>query len=70
VGPIVEEIATEKADIISVGKLNIEEQGEIAQKYHVMSIPTLILFKDGENVAVSVGAVPKDEILRRIEPSF
>lgn len=70
VGPIVEEIAAEKAAVLSVGKLNVDEQGEIAQKYRVMSIPTLILFKDGEAVAVSVGAAPKDEILKRIEPSF
>jgi thioredoxin 1 len=70
VGPIVEEIAAEKGEILSVGKLNVDEQGEIAQKYRVMSIPTLILFKDGEAAAVSVGSAPKDEILKRIEPHF
>jgi thioredoxin 1 len=70
VSPIVEEIAAEKADEISVGKLNIDEQGEIAQQYRVMSIPTLILFKDGEPVAVSVGAASKEELLKRIEPGL
>jgi thioredoxin 1 len=70
VSPIVEEIAVEKADVLSVGKLNVDEQGEIAQKYRVMSIPTLILFKDGEAAAVSIGAAPKDELLKRIEPNL
>jgi thioredoxin 1 len=70
VSPVVEEIAAEKADILSVGKLNVDEQGEIAQRYRVMSIPTLILFKDGEAAAVSIGAAPKDELLKRIEPSL
>jgi thioredoxin 1 len=70
VSPIVEEIAVEKADQLSVGKLNIDEQGEIAQQYRVMSIPTLILFKDGEAAAVSIGAASKDELLKRIEPGL
>ncbi|MDR1082513.1 MAG: thioredoxin [Coriobacteriales bacterium] len=70
VSPIVEEIADEKADKLSVGKLNIDEQGEIAQQYHVMSIPTLILFKNGEAAAVSIGAASKDELLKRIEPGL
>jgi thioredoxin 1 len=70
VSPIVEEIAVEKADELSVGKLNIDEQGEIAQRYRVMSIPTLILFKDGEAAAVSIGAASKDELLKRIESGF
>jgi thioredoxin 1 len=70
VSPIVEEIAAEKVDELSVGKLNIDEQGEIAQQYRVMSIPTLILFKDGEVAAVSVGAASKEELLKRIEPGL
>ncbi|MDR3037640.1 MAG: thioredoxin [Coriobacteriales bacterium] len=68
IGPIVAEIANEKADVLSVGSLNVDEQSEIAQRYRVMSIPTLILFKDGEAAAVSVGAAPKATILERIEP--
>ncbi|MDR2106233.1 MAG: thioredoxin [Coriobacteriales bacterium] len=70
VSPVVEEIAAEKADVLSVGKLNIDEQGGIAQRYHVMSIPTLILFKDGEAAAVSIGAASKEELLKRIEPGL
>jgi thioredoxin 1 len=70
VSPIVEEIAEEKAAELAVGKLNIDEQGGIAQRYNVMSIPTLILFKDGEAAAVSVGAASKEELLKRIEPGL
>lgn len=70
VAPIVETIATEKAGALEVGKLNVDEQMEIAQRYRVMSIPTLILFKGGEVAEVSVGAASKDELLARIEPSL
>jgi thioredoxin 1 len=70
VSPIVEQIASEKADVLAVGKLDIEAQGEIAQRYRVMSIPTLILFKDGEAAAVSIGAASKEELLKRIDPSL
>jgi thioredoxin 1 len=70
VSPIVEEIAVEKAEVLAVGKLNIDDQAEIAQRYHVMSIPTLILFKDGEAAAVSIGAASKEELLKRIEPGL
>jgi thioredoxin 1 len=70
VSPIVEEIAAERADGLSVGKLNIDEEPAIAQRYHVMSIPTLILFKNGEPAAVSIGAASKDELLERIEPGL
>jgi len=66
VAPIIEEIAREKAGTLSVGKLNIDQENAIAQKYRVMSIPTFILFKNGEAAAVCVGAAPKDELLRRL----
>ena len=68
VGPIIEQIAEELADKICVGKLNIDDEGAIAQRYNVMSIPTIILFKDGQAAAVSIGAAPKEELLSRIEP--
>ncbi|MDR2586669.1 MAG: thioredoxin [Coriobacteriales bacterium] len=70
VSPIVEEIAEEKAGELAVGKLNIDDEAAIAQRYHVMSIPTLVLFKNGEAAAVSIGAASKDELLRRIEPGL
>jgi len=70
VAPVVAEIAAEKADVLTVGKLNVDEQPAIAQQYRVMSIPTLILFKNGEAAAVTVGAMSKAELLKRIEPGM
>jgi len=66
--PVIDAVAEEYADKLTVGKLNTDEAGDIAQRYRVMSIPTVALFKDGEVAAVSVGAVSKEELLRRIEP--
>jgi thioredoxin 1 len=67
VSPIVDEIAAEREGALTVGKLNVDDQPEIAAQYHVMSIPTLILFKDGEPAINFVGAAPKEEILKRFE---
>lgn len=63
IAPIVEEIANELSERIEVGKLNVDEQPEIAIKYDVMSIPTLILFKDGKVVNTIIGYHSKEEIL-------
>lgn len=63
IAPIVEEISNELSERIEVGKLNVDEQPEIAIKYDVMSIPTLILFKDGKVVNTIIGYHSKDEIL-------
>jgi thioredoxin 1 len=68
VAPIVDEIANEQADNILVGKLNVDEQQELAYAYRVQSIPTLILFKNGQIAETIVGAMPKAELLRRINP--
>ena len=62
VSPIVDEIA-EETDSVKVCKLNVDEQQAIAQRFGVMSIPTLILFKNGDVAKTSVGARPKPEIL-------
>lgn len=63
IAPTIEEVAAEKAGSASVYKIDIDESPEIAQRYGVMSIPTLIVFKDGEPVAKTLGAQPKDQIL-------
>jgi len=68
VSPIVEEIGREKAEVISVAKLNVDDNPETARRYGVMSIPTLILFMGGEERARVVGAQPKESILSQIEP--
>jgi thioredoxin 1 len=65
VKPIVEEIAGERDDI-KVGLINVDEQMELAKKYRVMSIPTLMIFKNGELAKKTMGAMSKDELLEFI----
>lgn len=61
VGPIVSEISDERNDI-KVGKINVDEEPELAAQFQIMSIPMLAVIKDGEIVNKSVGAIPKDQI--------
>jgi thioredoxin 1 len=61
VAPVVEEIAKENANVV-VGKINVDDDPELAQAYGVMSIPTLIVLKGGKEVARSTGARPKAQI--------
>ena len=65
VSPIVDEIAEERSDI-TVGKVNVDDENALAMKYGVMSIPTLIVFKDGKEAARIVGARPKAAILAEL----
>lgn len=60
--PVVDEIA-EETDVAIIGKVNVDDEGELAQRFGVMSIPTLILFRDGKPVAQTVGVQPKQAIL-------
>ena len=60
--PVVDEVS-EEAGGVMVGKVNIDEQQELASRYQVMTIPTLILFRNGQEVERSVGVVPKQKIL-------
>ena len=62
VGPVVEEIAQERSDI-KVGKVNVDEQPQLAAQFQIMSIPTLLVFRDGKLVNQMVGARPKAQIL-------
>lgn len=66
IAPIVEEISNDMSGKIEIGKLNVDEQTEIAIKYDVMSIPTLILFKEGKIVDTIIGYHTKKEILEFI----
>ena len=65
--PVVHEIAEENAGTLKVGKINVDEQMELAMRFRVSSIPTLVVFKDGKAVAKSVGYRPKAEIAAMVE---
>lgn len=62
VSPIVDEISDERTDI-KVGKINVDEQSELANNFNISSIPTLLVIKDGKVVNSAVGARPKEQIL-------
>lgn len=67
-GPTIDLVATENAGKVKVCKLNVDENPNMAAKFNVRSIPTLILFKDGKNIGQLVGGVPKgiiDELLKK-----
>lgn len=64
--PIVDEVAEERTDV-KVGKVNVDEQMELAMRFQVSSIPMLVVFKDGKAVARSVGYRPKSEIAAMVE---
>jgi thioredoxin 1 len=65
IAPVLDQIASERSDL-RVVKLNIDEEPEVAQRYGVMSIPTLILFKGGEPAAAAVGAMPKSMLEEKL----
>ena len=65
--PVLHEIAEENADTLRVGKINVDEQMELAMRFQVSSIPMLVVFKDGKAVAKSVGYRPKAEIAAMVE---
>ena len=65
--PILHELAEEKSGALKVGKVNVDEQMELAMRFQVSSIPMLVVFKDGKAVAKSVGYRPKSEITAMVE---
>ena len=70
IAPILEELAAEKNGALSVAKLNVDENPGVARKYNVLSIPTLLLIKDGEVVEQAVGARPKPAITAMIDKAL
>jgi thioredoxin 1 len=66
VSPVVDQIGEENNDI-KVGKVNVDEQAELAQQYSIMSIPSLLVFKNGKLVKQAVGARPKNDILALVK---
>lgn len=70
VGPAVEQLSQSMEGKLKVAKLNVDENQEIAMKYGIQSIPSLLLFKDGKEIARTVGAAPKEAYQRFIEQSL
>ncbi|CDG16046.1 MULTISPECIES: thioredoxin TrxA [Enterobacterales] len=68
IAPILDEISSEYAGKLTVAKLNVDDHTETAPKFGIRGIPTLILFKDGEKVAVKVGALSKTQLKEFLEP--
>jgi len=69
VAPVLDQIAAERTEI-KVVKLNIDEEPEVAQRYGVMSIPTLILFRNGQPAKTVIGAYPKRKLEAELEPAL
>ncbi len=68
VAPVLEKIAEEYDGELKITKLDVDENGQTARRYGVKSIPTLILFTNGQSVERLVGAMPKEQLLSRIRP--
>src|SRR2546421_10817676 len=66
VGPVLDKIAEERSDELKLVKVNIDEEQELARRYGIQSIPTIVLFKDGEPAAAAIGAQPKGAIERSL----
>tara|TARA_Y100001970_G_C13684924_1_gene579521 strand:+ start:32 stop:355 length:324 start_codon:yes stop_codon:yes gene_type:complete len=70
ISPMLEEISEEKRDIISVVKLNIDENPETTQKYGIKGIPTLMIFKDGNLTDTKIGSLPRSSIIEWIDSNI
>ena len=69
-GPAVEQVGDEMADRLTVYKCNVDEEGDLAQRFQIVSIPTLILFKDGKPVHTMVGNMPKADLVKELEANL
>ena len=70
IAPILDQIAGELTGKLKVTKVNVDEAQDLAGQFHIMSIPTLLLFKKGEVVNQIVGAMPKDQLLSKLKPNL
>jgi thioredoxin 1 len=67
VAPVIEELAEQYRGKVKIGKLNVDDHPQVAGRFRIMNIPTLLLFKGGQEVDRIVGVVPKEELTQRIE---
>jgi thioredoxin 1 len=70
VAPILEELTQDYAGKLTIAKLDVDQNQQTAQKYHVMSIPTMIVFKNGQPVANLVGFKPKDQLKKELDAAL
>jgi thioredoxin 1 len=70
VAPILEELTSEYSGKLTIAKLDVDQNQQTAQKYHVMSIPTMIIFKQGKPVANIVGFKPKDKLKQELDSAL
>ena len=68
IAPVVEEIASEYAGKLKVGKLDVDQNQDVAMKYGIRSIPTIMVFKEGKVVEQIIGALPKRSLLDKVTP--
>ena len=68
IAPVIEELSSELQGKMKVGKVNVDEEQDLAGQFNVMSIPTLLVFKGGKPVDQIVGAMPKDRLLAKLNP--
>jgi thioredoxin 1 len=66
IGPIIDQLSVELQGKIKIAKINVDESPELAGKFNVMSIPTLLIFKEGQPVDQIIGAMPKDKLLAKL----
>lgn len=70
VGPVIEQLADQYDGKALIGKVNVDEEAELAMRYQVMSIPTVILFRNGKEIAREVGVMPKDKYTSLLEANL
>ena len=70
IAPALEELSEELGDKVTIAKVNTDENQAVASKHGIMSIPTMMLFKDGEKIDQMVGALPKPQIMAKLEKHF
>jgi len=68
VGPIIDQLAVELDGKMKIAKVNVDESPDLAGQFNVMSIPTMLIFKNGQAVDQLVGAMPKDKLLAKLNP--
>jgi len=68
--PIVHELAKEMSGKVKFGSVNVDKEGTLAQRFNILSIPTLLFYKDGKQVDEAMGAMPKENLKKRIEDDF